>query len=155
MRLRLGIVLTSLAAVLAGAAQAGSEASSAPVGDPHAFFPLSTASTLDRIAQGCARRGEPVRGRHDDVVICEVVMGLPERIAARVMLREPFARSPRALLRFTAAPSGERSTRVDVTGSVEYGRAAPHTRVQSLAGARFAQHRQAVLEDFGGKPQPF
>ena len=144
-----------LVAVITGTAQGAGASSTSSAANPHAVFPLSTALTLDRIEQGCARRGEPVRFRQGVVLVCEVVMGLPERIAARVLLREPFASAPRALLRFTATPDREGFTRVDVTGSVDDARPAPRTRVRSLVGGRFAQHGQALLESLGGTTQPF
>lgn len=123
-------------------------------GRPHAHFPLSTAATLERVEQGCERRGEPVRLRQDDVVVCEMVLSLPERIAARVLLQEPFA-APRALLRFTARPDGVGFTQVHVAGTVDDRRPGPRLRVRSLAGARFAQHGQAVLESLGGTTPSF
>ena len=155
MRQLFGMAVASLALITAGRAQAGSGSSVLTRDDPHAFFPLSATSTLDRIEQECARRDEPVRARKDDAVTCEVTMGLAERIAARVLLREPFARSLRAFLRFTAVPSEPGFTRVDVTGSVEDARPAPHRRVESLAGARFARHGQELLENLGGSLRPF
>ena len=147
--------MAAVAAIFAGPAQAAGGTSGAFAADPHAVFPLATQTTLDTIERGCARRGESVRLRQDDAVVCEVVMGLPERMAARVLLREPFASAPRALLRFTATSDGKGGTRVDVTGSVDDRRSAPHMRVRSLSGLRFARQGQALLKGLGGTTQSF
>ena len=149
-----GTVAAALVVAVGGAAKAESAGALSAPDDPHAFFPLSATATVERIAQGCASHDEPVWARGPGEVTCEVQMGLAERIAARVVLREPFARSPRAFLRFTVEPGGPGFTRVNVSGSVEDQRPAPHRRVQNLAGIRFAQHAQGLLKDFGGSPRP-
>ena len=146
--------MAALTVVVGGTAQAASQGLNAAAVDPHAHFPLSTAATLERVEQGCERRGEPVRLRQDNVVVCEMVLSLPERIAARVLLQEPFA-APRALLRFTARPDGVGFTQVHVAGTVDDRRPGPRLRVRSLAGARLAQHGPAVLESLGGTTPSF
>lgn len=149
-----GAVAAVLAIASGGSAQAQSQGALSAPDDPHAIVPLSVSATLDSLAERCATHDEPVRFRGPGAVTCEVKMGLGERIAARVLLREPFARSPRAFLRFTAERDGPGFTRVGVSGSVEDEHPPSPRRIQSLAGPRFARYAQRLLEDLGGSPRP-
>ena len=139
--------------VSSGAVQARSEAAVAS-GPPQTFFAMSTADALGKIAKGCMDDAEPVTAREGNAVVCEIPMGTPERIAARVVLREPFVRWPRAFVRFTVAPNGTDVSRVQVSGWVEDSRPLPGRRTVSLAGASFDKQMRAFLSALGGSVRP-
>ena len=130
-------------------------ASQAAGGVPTAFeftFAKPPADTLGAIANGCVRDEETVTSRDGDAVTCEIPMGRPERIAARIILREPFTASPRAFVRFAVAPSGSTTSTVEVSGWVEDSRAPDVRRRASMAGPRFDARLQAFLLRLGGHP---
>ena len=137
MRLLVGCAL----GVMSGSATQAGEA-------PAAFemkFAMPAADTLGAIAQGCIREEETVTSRDGEAVVCEIPMGRFERIAARVVLREPFTPSPRAFVRFAVTPSSSATSTIQVSSWVEDDRAPAIRHWASLAGRRFDGHMQAFL----------
>ena len=115
-------------------------------------FALPAADTLRTIADGCVRDEETVTSRNGDGVTCEIPLGRPERIAARIVLREPFTPSPRAFVRFVVAPAGATTSTVEVSGWVEDSRTPDVRRRANMAGRRFDVRLQAFLIRLGGRP---
>ncbi len=115
-------------------------------------FALPATDTLRTIADGCVRDEQTVTSRDGDAVTCEIPLGRPERIAARIVLRKPFTPSPRAFVRFVVTPGGATTSTVEVFGWVEDARAPDVQRRANLAGRRFDARLQAFLLSLGGRP---
>lgn len=144
-------ILKSLCAtVIASGAAAPAVAQTSPA--ILADFTTSTAVALEAIAQGCIDEGQSVTAHNAKSVTCEVTLARPERIAARVLLRAPFAHSPNAFVRFDAEAKAFASSLVRITGWVEDAPAITARRTVSLAGKRFNERLGAFVTRIGGRP---
>lgn len=116
-----------------------------------ADFSSPPADALASIARGCAEEGQSIAARDAETVTCEAPLGRPERIAARVLLREPFGPSPRAFIRFQALSRSAGGSIVQVAGWVEDARGVDARRIVSLAGQRFDERLTGFLARLGGR----
>ena len=141
-----------LGALSAAALAIGSSGPAAAVISPAllAGFYSPPADALASIAHGCLEEGQFIAERDGNVVTCEAPLGRPERIAARVLMREPFGPSPRAFIRFQAWSRSAGGSTVQVTGWVEIALRSDDRRIVSLAGQRFDERLKSFLARLGG-----
>jgi hypothetical protein len=107
-------------------------------------FTLPPDTALRRIQTRCIENGGAVVDVGDSAIVCEMPLNRPERIAARILLRNPFARSPRAFLRFQVEELAADRAEVRADGWVESG-ATGIKRTASLTGRRFEAEMRAFL----------
>ena len=119
-----------------------------------AMFQSHPADALGSIAQGCSEDGQAVTQRSAEAVTCEVPLGRPERIAARILLRTAFRTAPHAFIRFKAMGTSVGGSVVQVTGWVEDGPSGDVRRTASLAGLRFNDRMERFLARLGGRVSP-
>ena len=150
MQSRLIGMVAALVLVSGGAAQAASLSSPSPT----AAFATSAAETVQLLVDACVLKGEPVVAREAAAVTCEIPLGRPERIAARLLLLEPFVRTPRAFVRFTVTPTETGTSRVEASAWVEDARPPRDRRVVAFGGARFGRRMQDFLSGAGGVVRP-
>ena len=153
MRTPIYATIAILLAASSSAAQAATFQTPEPV-RPAAFFTTSLPGTMAKLSNSCMDNDEAVVIQDATTLICEIRMSRSERIAARLLLAEPFAPSPRAFLQFTGVPYGPKLSRVQLSGWVQESRWPLERRTMSLDGAKFDRRMQTMLAGLGGAASP-
>ncbi len=144
---RLSVALAVVVSMSGGVAIAADDAR--PELEVHSS--ASAADTLSAIKRHCVDEGEPVAARDERSVTCELPMGRPERIAARVLLHDLFAPAPRAFVRFSVVQTPPDGSTIQVSGWVADSR--PNVRMARLAGPRFKAPMLTFLTNLNVPPR--